>query len=169
MPILRELDLSDAGAIYSALDRSRPALDRWMSWYHDTYRLEHADEWLLQTRSEREAGVSHHFGICEQDGGLVGVLGFEDIGRPDRSAMIGYWIATPSTGRGLGTAAIREALTWAREHLGVDMIWAIVATPNVASRRVLESNGFTYARDAEPTPHGDPQLIYELALTAREA
>lgn len=77
-------------------------------------------------------------------------------------AMIGYWLATPSAGRGLGTAAIREAIGWARDHLDVDTIWAVVAEPNAASRRVLESNGFHRARDAEPSHRGDRQIIYQL-------
>ena len=65
-----------------------------------------------------------------------------------------------------GTAAIREATSWARGHLDVDTIWAIVAEPNAASRRVLESNGFCRARDTEPSHYGDRQLIYELTSSS---
>ena len=166
MTALRDLEHADAAAIYEAVDCSRPTLARWMSWYHDAYRLEHAEEWLRQARIGRGAGTSYHFAVCEPDGRLVGVLGFEDIDRTQRRAMIGYWLATPSAGRGIGTGAIREATTWARGHLDVDTIWAIVAEPNAASRRVLESNGFCRARDTEPSHYGDRQLIYELTSSS---
>jgi len=166
MQCLRDLESSDAPAIYSAVDSSRRALARWMSWYHESYRLEHAEEWLHQALIDRDAGMSHHFALCDLDGQLVGILGFEDIGKPQDQAMIGYWLATPSTGRGLGTAAIREATRWAQAHLQLNTIWAVVAEPNAASRRVLELNEFHRVRDAEPSHYGDRQMIYERQVRA---
>ena len=74
-----------------------------MAWYHDAYGLSDSERWLQQAMTDRAAGSSCHFAISAPDGRLVGILGFEDIGAPPGRAMIGYWIATPATGRGLGT------------------------------------------------------------------
>lgn len=165
MSCLRPLAPNDSLAIYSAVDGSRPALRRWMSWYHDAYGVADAESWLRFTSTEQAAGRCQHFAICDDEAGLVGVIGFEDI-TEDGRAMIGYWIATPSTGRGLGTRAIRDALDWARAETQIDMVWAIVAEPNAASRRVLERNGFRLARVADDkSVSGDQQLIYELSLS----
>jgi ribosomal-protein-serine acetyltransferase len=161
---LRPLTPNDAAAIHSAVDRSRPELRRWMSWYHDAYGPADAESWLEFASKQQAAGACQHFAICDEKGVVVGVLGFEDIGEHGR-AMIGYWIATPSTGRGLGTQAIRDALDWARKEARIETVWAIVAEANAASRRVLERNGFQFARfSPQPSVAGDRQLIYELCL-----
>lgn len=165
MSAIRPLEATDAAAIFAAVDCSRDALRRWMSWYTDAYALDDARTWLEHALPERDAGRSAHFAV-DEDATLVGVIGFEDIGSPPGSAMIGYWLATPATGRGTGKRAIRDALSWARRHTDLRLVWAIVAEPNTASRRVLEANGFQVARTADTSHSGDAQLIYELSLGA---
>ena len=164
MSVIRTLERGDGPAIFAAVDCSRSALGRWMSWYHEGYGVEDADSWLEQSLAGRNAGTSCHFAICDSDATLCGVIGFEDITDPAGRAMIGYWIRTPETGRGLGTSAVREALTWARATTQLTLVWAIVAEPNGASRRVLERNGFHPVSSAEANVSGDPQLMYELPL-----
>lgn len=166
MTVIGALEPTDAPAIFAAVDCSRVALRRWMSWYHDAYGLVDAESWLQDAIAARATGNSQHFAICDADGRLVGVLGFENIGAPPGRAMIGYWIATPATRRGLGTRAVRDAVAWARTHLGHTVVWAVVAAPNVASRHVLEANGFRAVRPGDANVQGDAQVIYELALHA---
>lgn len=137
-----------------------------MSSYHDAYGLADAETWLANALAERDAGTSCHFAIRESADGVHGVIGFEDIGTPDGQAMIGYWVSTPATGRGLATRAVRDALAWAQANPQIKLVWAIVAEPNAASRRVLEANRFHISRNSEPGFAGDPQLIYERPLNA---
>jgi RimJ/RimL family protein N-acetyltransferase len=75
-------------------------------------------------------------------------------------------VATPATGRGLGTSAVGDALSWARTNTQLALVWAIVAEANVPSRRVLEANRFCSVRVDKHNISGDPQLIYELSLLA---
>jgi RimJ/RimL family protein N-acetyltransferase len=63
---------------------------------------------------------------------------------PDHNGWveIGYGLAAPSRGRGLGTAAVRELVRWLSERPEVSVIEAEVHVGNVASYRVLERLGF---------------------------
>ena len=52
---------------------------------------------------------------------------------------VGYWIGKQFWGRGIATSALKEFLAQVR----VRPLYAEVANHNVASKRVLEKNGFT--------------------------
>ena len=51
---LRPLELTDAPAVFAAVDCSRDALRRWMVWYRDEYSLADAELWIQHTRAARE-------------------------------------------------------------------------------------------------------------------
>ena len=158
---LRPLVLHDAPAVYQALDSSRDALRRWMGWYRDEYDLSDAEHWVRHTVESAAAGSGFHFAIVDT-ADVIGVISLEDVG--SGRAMLGYWMASPVTGRGLGRQAIAQALTWARRRRNIRTVWALVADANVASRRVLEINGFHRVGSRGTDERGDLQLVYELEL-----
>jgi ribosomal-protein-alanine N-acetyltransferase len=55
---------------------------------------------------------------------------------------IGYGLAGPSRGRGLGGRTVAALVEELRLHHGVRRIVAYVVADNLASRRALERNGF---------------------------
>jgi len=95
---------------------------------------------------------------------VVGVVGVEDVNADVGRAMIGYWLATPATGRGLATRAVADVLQWARNETDIRTVWAMAAERNVASRRVLEANGFREVGSRGTDERGDTQLLYEIPL-----
>jgi RimJ/RimL family protein N-acetyltransferase len=135
-----------------------------MVWYRDDYDLAAAESWIQQTLETAAAGTGVHFAIIDAKGGLVGVISIEDVNRESGRGMLGYWIATQATGRGLGRRAIEQVVAWAREQSAIATLWAIVADANVASRRVLEVSGFRSAGTRGRDERGDELLIYELEL-----
>jgi len=162
--VLRPLELRDAPAIFAAVERSREALRRWMVWHDDAYDVKSAEAWVQYAVAAHTAGNSLHFSVRDADDQIVGVLSLEDISPETGRAMIGYWLATSATGRGLGTRAVREAVSWAAAHSRIRVIWSLVAEANAPSRRVLESNGFTIVGVRERDERGDIPLVYEKAL-----
>jgi ribosomal-protein-serine acetyltransferase len=167
MSVLRPLEVSDAPAVFAAADASRDALRRWMVWYRDTYGPEDAVSWVRHAVGAHAAGSAFHFAVCGSDGELAGVLGLEDVSDETGRAMLGYWVATPATGRGLGTRAVGEAVAWARGQPRLRVVWALVAETNERSRRVLEANGFRVVGAREQDERGDVPLVYEIELAQR--
>ena len=60
-----------------------------------------------------------------------------------RDAEIGYMLLPEFSGRGIMTEAVGKLCSLAFETLDIVRVTAIIFSPNTASRRVLEKNGFT--------------------------
>ena len=77
------------------------------------------------------------------DGRVVGDCG--TLGPPDEDGRleIGYGLAAPSRGRGLGTEAVRAMADWLATQPDVLVLTAEVEVGNEPSRRLLERLGFT--------------------------
>src|SRR6185503_14931038 len=95
--------------------------------YRDDYDVQAARRWIEDALANAEAGTGVQFAISDGEHDLVGVLGIEGISEHTGRAMIGYWLATPAAGRGVGRQAIALALTWARAQPGLRVVWAVVA------------------------------------------
>jgi [ribosomal protein S5]-alanine N-acetyltransferase len=91
---------------------------------------------------ERERGRSWP-GVIEHAGEPAGRINLNNILRgPLRSCFIGYWVASPLSGRGIATSAVRQALEIAFHELVLHRVDAFTRIDNAGSRRVLEKNGF---------------------------
>lgn len=83
--------------------------------------------------------------VLDDDGRVAGECGTK--GAPDRHGVveIGYGLAAPSRGRGLGRRLVVALVEELRAQPGVRRIEAEVHLGNTASRRVLELAGFRVA------------------------
>ena len=164
MVTLRPIVIADAPAITAAVNQSRDALRRWMSWYRDDYDIDAATAWIEASLASAAAGTAYEFAILDGTNAVIGVVGLEDISEQSGRAMIGYWLATPMAGRQLGRQAVSRALAWARTKPDLRIVWAVVADANRASRRVLEVNGFRLVGTRGIDERGDIGLLYEVEL-----
>jgi GNAT superfamily N-acetyltransferase len=80
--------------------------------------------------------------VVDDTGSVVGECGTKSP--PDGGAVeIGYGLAGPSRGKGLGTRAVRALTDWLIARPAIERVFAHVAEDNQASRRVLERLGFS--------------------------
>jgi RimJ/RimL family protein N-acetyltransferase len=82
------------------------------------------------------------FLIIDDDGRVAGECGTKLPPTEDGMVEIGYGLAAPSRGRGLGTAAIEALVSWLAQRGDVSRIEAEVHVGNAASQRLLERIGF---------------------------
>ena len=101
------------------------------------------------------------FVTLAEDGRVVGDCGTHGPADSEGRLEIGYGLAAPSRGRGLGTEAVRAMADWLAGQPGVRVLTADVEVGNEPSRRLLERLGFTVTG----THEGHWQL--ERAATAR--
>ena len=101
---------------------------------------------LKRGRDEARKGTDYSFFVyLRQDEAepLVGGITLSNIRR--RAAQyvnLGYWMGEEHAGEGLMTEAVGIVIPFAFETLGLHRIHAAFLPGNVASRRVLEKNGF---------------------------
>lgn len=81
--------------------------------------------------------------ILDHQGSIVGRVNLNNIVRGAfQSASIGYWVSQSAGGQGIATAAVRDIVRLAFADLRLHRIQADTLVDNVASQRVLASNGF---------------------------
>lgn len=80
-----------------------------------------------------------------QDGedSLLGGITLSNVRRGvTQAATVGYWVGQPVAGRGIMSEALRVLVTFAFDELHLHRLEASCLPHNMASRRVLERNGF---------------------------
>lgn len=101
---------------------------------------------LRRGREEARAGTDFTFFVFINEGGteqLAGGLTLSNIRR--RAAQfvtLGYWMGRDYAGRGLMTEAVSLVIPFVFDTLALHRIHAAFLPDNMASRRVLEKNGF---------------------------
>jgi ribosomal-protein-alanine N-acetyltransferase len=100
-------------------------------------RLERqSDEW------ERDSGYGF-FIFRRVDDALLGGINLNNVRRGvAQMASLGYWIGKQHAQRGYMTEAVRCAITFAFDHIGLHRLEAACLPSNAASRSVLRRCGF---------------------------
>lgn len=105
------------------------------------YTVKDAEEYIGAMLSA-DKNKSFAFAIVVQDKviGSVGVFRCENIHY--RSAELGYYIAEPYWGNGIGTHAVKKICSYIFENTDIVRIFAEPFSINIASCRTLEKSGF---------------------------
>lgn len=132
-----QADPDDIARIFTEIDRSYLA-----DGLPTPYTREHVEEWLSEEVLPNE-GTQGLFRIIRVDGRYVGDVQIRcKEGAYRRYADMGYVLLDECKGRGVMTEAVGRICAEAFETLDILRISARIYAPNIASRRVLEKNGF---------------------------
>ena len=80
--------------------------------------------------------------VIDDDGRIAGECGVKGAPGPDGLVEIGYGLAGPSRGHGLGSRAVADLVEWLAALPEVRAIEAEIHVSNVPSRRIVERLGF---------------------------
>jgi GNAT superfamily N-acetyltransferase len=81
--------------------------------------------------------------VVDETGAVVGELGTKAPPEETGAVEIGYGLAAPSRGHGLGTRAVATLLAWLDAQPEISLVVARVDAANEPSLRLLERLGFT--------------------------
>jgi ribosomal-protein-alanine N-acetyltransferase len=139
---LRPFTDADAALLF-ALHSNRHVMRYWDSppW---TERAR-AERFLARCQKLADEGSGARVAVDRAcDGAFVGWCALADWNPEYRSASLGYCLDEAMWGHGYATEASRALLQWAFDTLDLNRVQAEADTRNVASRRVLEKNGFVH-------------------------
>ena len=114
----------------------------------------------LLTEQENHDAYMHL--IRDSQGMMVGRINLSVLGSDRKTAELGYRIGENVTNLGYASEAVKLVLDKAFHTYGLNRIIAGAATDNLASKRVLLKNGFTFSRIIE----NDLQMNNEWVHTA---
>jgi len=87
-----------------------------------------------------EKGLRYYF-VIMRGKEKVGIVDLYKISLQDKRLTIGYGISEKYQGKGIATEAAKQALKFAKKK-GLHGCEAIIDPKNIASKKVLEKNGF---------------------------
>lgn len=153
--VIRGYELSDAPALFEAINASREHLLPWMPWARDGHTDLAATTHYLTTQimnvRDLTAFASVSLGIFDRASGcLLGATGIHGVHRDTAGAETGYWIRADAAGNGFAPEATAHLLSWAFRAqtqdgsdggMGLRRIVIYCSSQNVKSRRVPEKLG----------------------------
>ena len=144
---LREIGEADVEPFYAhQADPAAVEMAVWPARAHDA----HVERWRRNLADPRVVGRA-----IEADGRLAGHVSVFDW---EGQRLIGYLLGREFWGRGVATEAVRQFLHEVTER----PLRARVAATNVASRRVLEKNGFVIVGERVDPDDGVLETVLEL-------
>lgn len=103
-----------------------------------------AINWIKNHHERAEKQESIIFAIEEKsEGMIIGTVTLR-LEKDHKRAEIAYWLGVPYWGKGYATDAIKKAIDFGFNSIGLNRIWATVMKKNIASNKVLIKNGFNH-------------------------
>jgi ribosomal-protein-serine acetyltransferase len=137
---LRPLRAADAFSLFRLIDDERVRLGRWLPWVEETRTERDSARFIADATEERRRRRSLVLAVGVE-GVLLGTIGLHYVEWFDRSAELGYWIASSVEGRGYVTRAAKLVVGFAFGTVGLHRIVVRCAVGNDRSCRVAERLG----------------------------
>ncbi len=139
---IRLLELRHAGEIFTAVERNRQHLRRFLPWVDLTWSADDIGAFLMKALAAFAAGEEMHAGIWIA-GELRGAVGHHRIDATHRSVSIGYWLDAAVEGKGVMTRCCRALLEYLFEERELHRVEIRCATENTRSCAIPARLGFT--------------------------
>jgi ribosomal-protein-serine acetyltransferase len=148
LEILKE---EDADALFAVVDANRAYLRRWMPWLDGNQSPADTLTFIQSTRKLAADNLGFSVAIRVEDE-IVGSAGYHTFNWPNRSSIMGYWLAESHQRSGIMTRTCRALIDFAFAALNVNRVAIACAVENTRSRAIPARLGFHLegtARDAE--------------------
>lgn len=163
--LLRRLRTGDLSAFQAY--RSIPELGRYQGWSPLTDGAAAAFLAEMSTAPLFSLGEWVQLGIAEPDTDrLVGDIGLF-VSADGLTGEIGFTLAPAAQGRGIATAAVRQALQLLFRVTPVQRVFGITDSRNAASIRLLMRVGFRHQESRSTSFRGEP-CVEEVYVLARD-
>jgi ribosomal-protein-serine acetyltransferase len=141
--ILREIQLSDANAIFEIIDHQRDYLREWLPFIDYT---KHAGDTRAYILSIYDRPYDHRdmvFSIWHK-GNIVGLMGLKGTDRDNHKTEIGYWLSSDVQGKGIITKSCHRLTQYLFENLGMNRVQIRVGVLNERSKNIPKRLGFKF-------------------------
>lgn len=139
---IRRWKLEEAQDLAAALNNKK-ILDNLRDGLPYPYTTEDAEAFIsMMLHADTEKTFAFAITVDDKAIGSIGVFRKDNI--HSRTAEMGYYIAEPYWGQGIGTSAVRQTCDYIFQNTDIIRIFAEPFAFNTASCRILEKSGFEY-------------------------
>ena len=143
--LLRPFQVEDLDSLFQAARESLTELKPWMSWAHDGYSRDEAENFIKITRARWEDRSLFAFAIVDANNGdILGGCSLSNKHPVYHYCNVGYWVRTSRLGSGIAGRAAKLASRYGFENGWIIRAEIVIAVGNEKSRRVAEKIGAHY-------------------------
>jgi RimJ/RimL family protein N-acetyltransferase len=139
--LLRPYRIEDADNVFAASIESVDTVGRWMPWCHAEYTKSESIAWIEKSLAMWQSGEACEFAAFDATNQYIGGAGLNQFDTVNNFANLGYWIRQSRQRQGLAAGVVAILAKFGFKTLGLTRIELVVATENVASRKVAEKTG----------------------------
>ncbi|HKJ39223.1 MAG TPA: GNAT family N-acetyltransferase, partial [Anaerolineales bacterium] len=140
--LLRPFQADDVESLYQAVRESLEDVKPWMSWAHDEYSLQEAEDFIRITRARWEEQTLFAFAIIDAiTGSVLGGCSLSHKHPTFHFCNIGYWVRSSRHGQGIAGRAAKLAARFGFENAGIIRAEIVMAVGNEKSRHAAEKTG----------------------------
>jgi len=140
---LREIQVTDAPAIFGIIDSNREYLRQWLPFVDFTHKVSDTESYiksiLVHPHETRELTY-----VIIYENVIVGLIGFVRSDKANKRTEIGYWLAEEYQGNGIVTTACQTLVDAAFRVLNVNRVQIKVAKENEKSKKIPQRLGFVF-------------------------
>lgn len=140
---IRPYQIDDAEAFCACITSSLKNFSRYLPWVYPNYSIDHAQQWVEQAIIAWQSGYQYDF-VIESEGRILGGVGILNINPLNKSGFLGYFVRDDAGRKGVATEAALLAIHFARDSLGLKLLYLDVAFCNTASHRIAEKLSAKY-------------------------
>jgi ribosomal-protein-serine acetyltransferase len=141
--ILKEIQLSDANAIFEIIDHQREYLREWLPFIDYTRHIGDTRAYIHSVYDKPSDHRDMVFTIWFQ-GNAVGLIGLKGTDRDNHKTEIGYWLSEEMQGKGIVTRSCHRLIEYLFENMLMNRIQIRVGTANEKSKNIPKRLGFKF-------------------------
>jgi len=145
--LIRPVQLGDEVLLHESIERSLPALERWMPWARGT-NFEATKDFIHRGFSHWQSRTSRDFPLLvihKESQKVISASGFNEHSNLDKPCLeIGYWLDSTFVGQGLATELVNALTRFSLQALNAIRVQICIQTQNKKSLAVAERCGYLY-------------------------
>jgi RimJ/RimL family protein N-acetyltransferase len=165
---IRPYEENDAAGMFECVSQSIKEMKAYLPWVHDRFSLQDCKNWIYNAQMIWPTGRQYDFVIEERGMAkrFLGGVGLLNVNPP--YAILGYWLRTDFTGKGITTEACQLVFEFAKEVLGLEEITIYMSEGNAGSIAIANKLGAKYVETKKNHEFVDGQQLncrfYRLSL-----
>lgn len=140
--MLKEIQLTDANAIFDIIDHQRDYLREWLPFIDYTRNIGDTRAYIFSIYDKPFDKRDIVFTIMYK-GSVVGLMGLKGTDRENHKTEIGYWLSHKMQGKGIVTRSCHRLIQYLFENMGMNRVQIRVGTTNEKSKNIPKRLGFT--------------------------
>lgn len=154
--ILRQVQMSDAQAIFTTINTQRDYLGKWLPFVEYTKTLADSEMFINAVLKESNY-VENYVFVILYNNNFVGLIGFKGTDSINKRTEIGYWLKEQFQKKGIITKSLIKLLEFAFEKMNMHRIQIRCSVGNIPSKNIPKRLNFILEgieRDGELLSNG---------------